>query len=55
VSGKLIEMNKALEANPGLINKEPYDSGWIAKIEMNNLEEIKDLMDSEKYREYRKE
>ncbi len=55
VSGKLIEMNKALEANPGLINKEPYDGGWIAKIEMNNLEEIKDLMDSEKYREYRKE
>ncbi len=48
-------MNKALEANPGLINKEPYDGGWIAKIEMNNLEEIKDLMDSEKYREYRKE
>lgn len=55
VSGKLIEMNKSLEANPGLINKEPYDGGWIAKIEMNNLEEIKDLMDSEKYREYRKE
>jgi glycine cleavage system H protein len=55
VSGRLIEMNKALEANPGLINKEPYDGGWIAKIEMKNPEEIKDLMNSEKYSEAHKE
>lgn len=55
VSGKLVEMNKSLETNPGIINKEPYDGGWIAKIEIKDPEELNDLMDSNKYSEYRKE
>ena len=55
VSGKIIEMNKALEADPGIINREPYDGGLIAKIEAKNPSEINELMDASQYSEYRKE
>jgi len=55
VSGKLIAMNKSLGTDPGIINREPYDGGWIAKVEVKDMSEFNDLMDSGKYSEYRKE
>ncbi len=55
VSGKIIEMNKALESDPGIINREPYDGGWIAKIEAKNPSEINELMDASQYSEHHKE
>ena len=51
VSGKIIEINEALESNPELINSNPYDQGWIIKIELLNLEEINDLLDDKSYKE----
>jgi glycine cleavage system H protein len=37
-SGKITEVNEALEDDPGLINSSPYDQGWICKIAPENLE-----------------
>ena len=50
VSGKVIEMNDALEDDPELINTNPYDQGWIIKIEISNKEELDGLIT---YKEYK--
>ena len=50
VSGKVLEFNNALEDNPELVNDSPYDDGWIVKIEISNIDEISDLLDSEAYK-----
>src|SRR3989338_5803659 len=52
MSGKVIEVNEALEEKPGLINKSPYDKGWIAKIEISNMDEASNLMTAEEYQKY---
>jgi glycine cleavage system H protein len=45
VSGKVVEVNEALEDTPNLINEGPYDQGWIFRVEPSNLEEeLKNLM-----------
>ncbi len=49
VSGKIVEVNKKLEGEPGLINKEPYGEGWFFAITPNNLNELNGLMSSSQY------
>ena len=50
VSGKVLEFNSALEDNPELVNESPYEKGWIVKMEISNLDEISDLLDSKAYK-----
>jgi len=50
VSGKILEFNSALEDNPELVNESPYEEGWIVKMEISNLDEISDLLDSKAYK-----
>ncbi|MAU64185.1 MAG: glycine cleavage system protein H [Flavobacteriaceae bacterium] len=50
VSGKIIEINESLEDNPELINEDPYDKGWIICMEIENLDELDNLLDSESYK-----
>ena len=50
VSGKVLEFNSALEDNPVLVNESPYEEGWIVKMEISNLDEISDLLDSKAYK-----
>ncbi|KAG9158182.1 hypothetical protein Leryth_000335, partial [Lithospermum erythrorhizon] len=52
VSGKVIEVNEELNNSPGLINGSPYKDGWIMKVEMNNADEAKSLMDADKYSKF---
>jgi len=55
ISGEIIEVNKELNEKPELVNQDPYGKGWIAKIRPEKLdEEIKNLLDPEKYKEYLK-
>ena len=35
LTGKVVAVNPALDANPELINQDPYVSGWIAEIEFS--------------------
>ncbi len=45
VSGKIVEANEELEWESALINRSPYEKGWLVKIEATNLEaELKNLM-----------
>ena len=51
ISGKIIEFNEALDDNPELVNDSPYDEGWIIKVEISNMDEISQLLDSKSYSE----
>ena len=50
VSGKVIEINEALEDNPDLVNSDCYGQGWIVKITCTDDSQLDDLLDSEKYK-----
>jgi len=54
VSGKVLTKNTALDETPGLINKSCYDKGWLFTIELKNKEELKSLMNEDKYQAYLK-
>ncbi len=55
VAGRIVEVNKRLEEEPELVNKEPYGDGWIAVIEAAALQEdLARLMDAAKYAEFLK-
>ncbi len=49
VSGKVQEMNEALEENPELLNGDPYGDGWIIKVIMSDTSEISQLLSAEDY------
>lgn len=49
LSGKVIEKNKNVEEKPGLINTSCYEQGWLFRLKISKPDEIKDLMDEEKY------
>ncbi len=49
VSGMIVEVNEELSDRPELINEEPYESGWIAKIKMTDAAELDELKDADEY------
>ena len=51
VSGKITAVNDALEANPELINSDPYGKGWIFKISQSSHDDINELMGPDAYSE----
>ena len=52
VSGEIIEVNSSLEDSPNFINSDPYGSGWIIKVKINDSNEYDGLMSSEDYKEH---
>jgi glycine cleavage system H protein len=51
VKGTVVEVNKALEADPGLINREPYGQGWIFVLKIDNVDELKNLKGAAAYKQ----
>ena len=51
-AGKVVDVNAKLADNPELINEDPYEEGWIAKIELVEERDFGDLMEAEEYRKY---
>ena len=49
VGGEVLEFNEALEANPALVNSDPYGEGWIVKINMTDPAQVAELMDAAAY------
>ena len=48
VSGTVVEVNEALEDEPGLINKDAFEN-WIIKVELSDKSELDNLMDAKAY------
>ena len=51
VKGTVVEVNKALEADPGLLNREPFGEGWIFVLKIDNPDDLKQLKDAAAYRQ----
>jgi glycine cleavage system H protein len=49
VSGKILEVNGALADTPELVNTDPYNKGWMAKIELSNADDINTLLNAKAY------
>ncbi len=49
VSGKILEVNEALRADPSLANTDPMGAGWFFKVELSQPAEIDGLLDEADY------
>jgi len=49
VSGEVIEVNPEVEADPSLVNTDPYGRGWIFKLRVKNPADFSSLMDATAY------
>ncbi len=49
VRGSITAVNDALQADPALVNREPYGKGWMIKIKPANPKDLDSLMDSAAY------
>ena len=49
VSGTITEVNPALEAQPELVNTDPYGEGWMVKMTVDNPDDVEKLMDAAAY------
>ena len=45
----MIETNSELESNPEFVNDDCYDKGWIIKVQIKDVNELKNLLDSTEY------
>jgi len=50
VSGKVEEKNTDLEDSPDLINKSPFDEGWLIKVRLSSNEELENLLSAIEYK-----
>jgi len=55
IAGEVIEANTKVIEDASIINQDPYGEGWIAKIKIDDKDELKNLMSAQEYSEYRKE
>ena len=51
VSGKVVEINEALEDQPELINQDAYEN-WIIKVELSDKSDLDSLMDAKAYLDF---
>ena len=49
VTGEVLEVNGALDAQPELVNNDPYGQGWIIRIAVKDAAELDNLMDAAAY------
>lgn len=49
VTGEVLEINGALDAQPELVNNDPYGEGWIIRIAVKDAAELGSLMDAAAY------
>lgn len=50
VSGKVLDVNTALNDSPEVVNKDPYGEGWLAKIELSNPSEADGMLSADEYK-----
>ena len=49
LSGEVIEINPALEDEPGTVNLSPYADGWFFRVKPSEVNELEDMMDASDY------
>jgi glycine cleavage system H protein len=49
IAGEVVEANDAVEADPSLVNTDPYGAGWIFKLKVKDEAQVASLMDAAAY------
>jgi glycine cleavage system H protein len=52
VTGEIVDINQAIEGDPGLVNRDPYGDGWMVKIRMDSPDELSRLLSAVDYRQH---
>jgi len=52
ISGMVLEVNESLSDTPEVLNEDPYENGWLYKVEFNNPSELDNLFDAKGYDEF---
>ena len=52
VSGRIVAKNEALNDAPEAVNSDPYNSGWMIKIEFTEALQLEGLMNAEEYKKH---
>lgn len=50
VTGEIVELNKAVQDSPEVVNKDPYGEGWMVKVKLADKNELKSLLDAAAYK-----
>ena len=50
LSGLIVSKNDAIDANPDSVNNDPYGTGWMIRIKMDDAAELEGLMDAAAYK-----
>jgi glycine cleavage system H protein len=49
LTGEVIDVNSEVIANPDLVNSDPYGSGWLVRVKIENPPELEELISEEEY------
>ena len=49
VAGEIVEVNAALDADPALVNTDPYGEGWMIRMRVDDPAQLETLLDAEAY------
>jgi glycine cleavage system H protein len=52
VAGEVVEINEALNDEPGLVNSDAEGKGWMLKLRLGDASELDELMDDAAYKTY---
>ncbi|HXQ29344.1 MAG TPA: glycine cleavage system protein GcvH [Gemmatimonadales bacterium] len=52
LAGTVVEVNGALESDPGLVNRDPYGGGWMIKLRVKDPADLKTLLGSAAYKQH---
>ena len=51
IAGKIIEFNESLDNTPEDVNNDPYGTGWMIKMEIDDIEGVNNLLSAKQYKE----
>ncbi len=49
IAGEVVEVNAGLAASPGLVNEDPFGTGWLVKLRPENPAAVESLLDAAAY------
>jgi glycine cleavage system H protein len=49
ISGKIVELNDALNDRPETVNNNPFNNGWMLRVQITDMDEVSELMNSKQY------
>lgn len=52
IAGEVVEINNTLDGDAGVVNRDPYGAGWMIKLRVKDLADLKGLMSPKAYRSH---